>query len=183
MDQDQKKKLLIGIWSGAAALLVLAAGLVMYMLNNPTYYNSQFKFSLSYPAKWKKFENFQGAPVCFIRPKKTALDTFEANVNVSVQEVPDHIATLSSFSDTINKQMTGVFGPNILVLMDKDVRFANRPGHQMVFQGAKPADMKLLFVWTIKGSIAYIFTFAAQEKQYKDELPVVQKMIDSFQLK
>lgn len=183
MDQDKKKNTLIIIWSVAAAVFVAAlAWLIIYLVNNPTYHNKQYRFSLVYPGKWKKFENFHGAPVAFIRPKKTALDTFEVNVNVSVQEVPDERATLAAFSETILKQMTAVFGPNMVVLADKDIRFAERTGHQLIIEGADPVDMKMMFIWTIKGSFAYILTFAAQQKQYKEEWPRIKKMIDSFKL-
>lgn len=184
MDQDKKKNTLIIVWSLAA--LVLAALLSWFgyqVMTYATHHDKQYKFSVTYPKAWKKMENFYGAPVAFIRPKKTALDTFEVNVNISVQEVPDHLATMATFSETITQQMTAVFDKNIVVLEDKDIRFANRDGHMLKIESAKPNDAVMLFVWTMKGPFAYIFTFSAQRAQYKEEWSVVKKMMDSFELK
>jgi hypothetical protein len=184
MNQNIKKRILIMTWSLAA--LILAVGTAWWWINYSqfaAFEDKQYKFTVVYPTKWKKIEHFQGTAVTFVRPKKTALDIFQPNVNITVQEVPEHLATLTTFSETITKQMTAVFGENIIISTDKDVRFANRPAHQMVFEAAKPNDVKLMITWTIKGSFAYIFTFVGQHAQYKEVFPAVQKMMNSFELK
>jgi serine/threonine-protein kinase len=37
-------------------------------------------------------------------------------------------------------------------------------------------------VWTVKGDKAYLFTYSAHARTYKDHLPTVKAMIESVQI-
>ncbi|MBF0490966.1 MAG: hypothetical protein HQL15_10250 [Candidatus Omnitrophica bacterium] len=184
MEQESKKTMLIVIWCSAAVLLLGGALWGWFYLSQfSSYHDKQYNFTLKYPVKWEKMEKFQGTAVTLRRPKQTALDTFQPNVNITVQEVPGKIATLASFSEAIMKQMKAVFKTNVIVLEDKSCTFADRPAHLLVLAAPKPSNLKLRFVWTIKGSFAYIFTFIAQGNQYNELVPTIKGMVDSFELK
>ena len=182
MQQETKRTLLITLWWSAAG--VLAAGALwwwFFFSQFAFYHDNEYKFSVKYLKSWEKIEHSQGTAVIFRRPKETALDIFEPNVNITVQEVPAKIATLSSFSETITKQMTVVFKKNIHILEDKNFTFAHRGGHRLILEAPKPDNLKLMFVWTIKGPFAYIFTFIAKTDQYKALSPNIDQMIESFE--
>jgi hypothetical protein len=184
MDQGAKRTTLIILWCFATAILI--AGAVWWGVKfskTASYHNSQYGFSVQYPRQWQKMEHYQGTAVAFIRPKQTALDIFQPNVNITIQEVPDQIATLSSFSSTITKQMNVVFKKNISIKEDKDVEFAKRKGHILIVDAPNPSHLKMLFVWTMKGDFAYLLTFMAQTTQYQELLPTINAMIKSFELK
>ncbi len=183
MKQETKKKILMSLLVLLA--LVFAAGvgwLIYYMSQVKEYKDSEHKFSIVYPSKWEKNERYLGTAVAFVRPKQTALDVFSPNVNISVQDVPDEIATLKSFSETITKQMTTVFQKNITIVKDQDMDFGGRKGHILVVNAPQPQNLKSIFVWTIKGSKGYIFTFMSRIDQYKEVEPLVDRMIHSFKL-
>src|SRR5690349_11656654 len=101
MEQNKKRNILITVWSLAAVALLAAAGYFAYyfIYKFPVYENHQLKFSVRYPHEWKKMEGIKGAAIVFVRPKQSALDIFEPNFSITIQEVPDKIATLSSFSE------------------------------------------------------------------------------------
>ncbi len=184
MEQAKKKIILVVIL--CATVLVLIAGSIwlwIFLSQFSSYHNRQYGFNLSYPVKWEKTDDYKGIAVAFIRPKQTALDTFQPNINITVQNVPAHIATLSSFSETITKQMTAVFEKNMKILEDKNCKFAKRPGHRLVVAETDSSHLKIIFVWTIKGSEAYVFTFMAEDKQYDELFPIIKRMIDTFELK
>lgn len=184
MKPETKKTLLISLWLSLAVIFLTAVGWLVYQwsLYKP-YHDSQYHFSLKYPSKWVKKERAMGTAVSFVRPKQTALDVFQPNVNITVQEVPDNIATLASFSELITKQMTAVFEKNITIVEDKDVTFGERRGHWLIIDAPQPENMKAIFVWTIKGSFAYIFTYMSKINQYKELAPSVDHMIKSFEFK
>lgn len=184
MKEAERKIILVALWGLMGG--IFAAGvlwLYFYFIQFSPYHNSQFHFSLRYPSFWKKMEGFQGTAVTFVRPKESALELFQPNVNITVQEVPDQIATLGSFSKTITKQMTVVFKKHINILEDKDCTFADWHGHRLILEAPKPDSLKAMFVWTIKGSFAYIFTFMARTEQYKKLILTVDEMVKSFKLK
>ncbi|MEI7997913.1 MAG: hypothetical protein WCH62_00185 [Candidatus Omnitrophota bacterium] len=183
-NKNNKRGLLIILWWVAAAVLV-AGGIWLwfYFSQTGTYHDNQFHFSMTYPSAWEKKEGWQGTVVTFVRPKQTAMDLFEPNVNITVQEIPAKIATLESLSQTITKQMTAVFKNNITILEDKSFSFASREGHRLIIEAPQPNSLKAVFVWTIKGSMAYIFTFMCRTDQYEEYIHVAEPMIKSFEFK
>ena len=186
MEQETKKTILIVLWCVAAAVLVAGAvWLWMYFAPFSSYHSKQYRFSMIYPNQWKMMDgNPQaGLAIVFVRPKETALDVLQPNVNITLQDVPDKFATIESFSTLITKQMTNYFKTTIKVIQDKDYTFARRKGHCLVIAVPKPEDYRMIFVWTIKGSYAYIFTFMCKGNQYEKLLPTVKRMINSFEFK
>lgn len=180
MKQETKRIALVTLWCLAAVVLLVGVGWIgYYFYQFPTYHNNQYRLSVKYPRDWQKMEQVGGVVVAFVRPKQTAMDIFEPNFNITVQEAPDKIATLTSFSETITKQMKAVFKKTINILEDKECTFANRRGHRLVLL-ASPDNIKAEFVWTIKGSLAYIFTFMAREKQFKELSPAIDAIVESF---
>jgi hypothetical protein len=183
MELKNKKMLLIIIWSTAAALLVaVGIGVWVYFGQFGVYQNKQFNFTMMYPKKWQMLEGYSGTAVTFVRPKETALDVVQPNINITVQEVPVHILTLGSFSETITKQITAVFDKNINIVENKDFHFANQIGHRLIIEAPQPDNLKVMTIWVIKGSFAYIFTFLARADQYKKLVPVIDQVVNSFQI-
>src|SRR4051812_36855776 len=103
MEAATKKKLLVG-------LLILAGGLLLgsisayllYLGQFARYQDSEYSFLIKYPRAWKLVVHPQpGAAAVFLSPKENALDVFQENVNVTIQDVPPDLATIKSFSQRI----------------------------------------------------------------------------------
>ncbi len=183
MEQETKKKILTGIIIAAAVLLFAAFVFFLAFIGRFNRYNDGlYGFSVDYPRRWQKIVHPQpNGAVVFISPKTTALDVFQENVNISVEDVPSELASLKSFSDKIVLQMTKVFN-NIKIEESKPYNLGSRKGYRLVFSALKP-DYKVLTVWAIKsGEKAYILSYIAATKQYPQYLPLVEEMIKSFKV-
>ena len=185
MQQKTKKNILI-VLAALAGLLLLAAGawFLFFIAQFSIYQDVPNVFTVKYPNRWEKQINPQpGVAVIFLSPQETALDTFRENVNISIDDVPAHLATLQNFSNKIIEQMTKVF-KNVQVTESRSIDFGGRHGYRVEFTAEKPDAMKILTVWTIKGGRkAYILTYIAMGKRYQTYLPLIETMIQSFVLK
>ena len=184
MEATTKKKILLGV-AIAAGCLFLAALIwfIFYVGQFSTYEDKPYAFSVKYPNDWKKVEAPQpGVAAVFVSPKENALDPFQENINITLQDVPAQIATLKDFSDTVVMQMTKGFG-NIKVLESKSFSFGGRQGYRVLFAADKPQAVNILTVWTIRRGVAYIFTFMAMKNRYETYMPLVEEMLKSFELK
>ena len=184
MKAETKKLVLMILWGALAVILLAAITWFIYnLLQFKTYENKKHHFSMKYPSKWLIKEGFVGTVVTFVRPKQTALSIFEPNVNITVEEVQAQIATLESFSAMITKQMTAVFKKKINIVEDKEFIFGNRRGHRLIVDAPEPQHLKAIFIWTVKGSFAYIFTYMSQLDQYAEIAPTLDQMVKSFEFK
>lgn len=182
MEHKTKKILLISLASVAGLVLSVALiWLVVFMSQFHGYKDKNYRFSIKYPAQWDKVVAPQGgAAVVFVSPKENALDIFRENVNVTVQDVPGHIASLKSFTDQMLTQMSAVFN-NMSVVENKQIDMGGRPAMWVVFEAQKPDAIRVLTVVTIKGAQhAYILTYVASARKYPQYLPFVQEMVRSF---
>ena len=185
MNTQTKKKILTTV--GVMAALIMAAGIVLIVYNAgqfADYQNSSYKFFVRYPKNWQVIESPQpGVAVVFLSPKETALDVFRENINITIQPVPDEIASIKTFSRTIIEQMTAVFKTNIKIIEDKPIAFGGRKGHRLVFEAPKPDNLKAVVAWTIRRDQAYILTFLTTIRKYPQSSSKVEEVLKSFQLK
>ena len=181
MKENIKKYILISIAVIAVGLL----GVVLWwFMQFGTYTDKTYGFSIQYPSAWKLVQTpAEGVAAAFLSPKENAMDRFQENVNVSIEDVPAELATTKNFSDKVLEQMTKVF-KNIKVTESKEVMFGQHRGYRAVFVTDTPDKVTILTVWTIKnGNRAYILTYMAMTRQYQTYLPLVETMIQSFKLK
>lgn len=184
MDSTLKRSIIIALLV-LAGLMLLAAGwwLLKHEFSYGQYKDTTYQFSIKYPKSWKvMIKPQEGVAVVFQSPPDTALDVFLENVNIAVNPVPDQIASLKSFSETITKQMTVVFKNNIKILEDKDITVAGRAGHRLILETPAPESLRSEIMWTIKGSNAFIFTFMGKKDKYEATKPMLDEMVSSFQL-
>ena len=165
-------------------MLGATAWIVYNAIQFTDYQDPSYKFDLRYPTKWQVIKRPQaGVAVVFLSPKESAMDVFRENINVTVQPVPDDIASIKTFSYTITEQMKAVFQSNIKILEDKPFVFGGRAGHRMVFEAPKPDRLKALVVWTIRKGQAYILTFLTTIRKYPQSSTKVEEVLKSFQLR
>ena len=185
MDNKAKKNILIAV--GIVAAMAMMAGIVLIIYKAgqfADYQNSVYQFFVRYPKNWQVIEGPQpGVAVVFLSPKETALDVFRENINITVQPVPDEIASIKTFSRTITEQMKAVFSANIKIIEDKPVTFGGRRGQRLVFEAPNPDNLKAVVVWTIRRDQAYILTFMTTIRKYPQSSFKVEEALKSFQLK
>jgi len=184
MDVSLKKTILIVIASSAGLLLLAALGWLLYFnAQFSVYQDNQYKFSIKYPKTWRAVIHPRAnVAVVFLRPKDTALDMLQENFNVTIQPVEDNFSTLAAFSAAINRQMTGVFGKSINIVVDKPLHWGWREGHEMAIEAPKPDHLKMVNAWVLSNGQAYILTFLGDMNKYAKDSFFVNEMIRSLQL-
>ncbi len=181
----QIKKFIL-IFVGIVAGLVMLAGIAWLIYDASQFRNYQdntLHFAVRYPVGWEVHKNPQkDVAVLFRAPQETALDVFRSNINITIQLVPDEIAGIKSFSQTISEQMKSVFQGNIRVLEDKAIMFGGRKGHRLVIEAPEPDHLKAVFVWVIRKDQAYIFTFMTTTRKYPRLSFQIEQILKSFKL-
>jgi hypothetical protein len=152
------------------------------------YENSAYGIKIKYPSDWKKVEPSQISDesnfniiVGFLSPKESTLyKSPPAALSIGIQNLStSQSITVDQYSGAqINliRQQASVLESNTTTLKGNN----NTLAHKIVYINNE--GQKVMQVWTIKGDKAYHITYAANETRYYDYIPLVQKMIDSFEI-
>ncbi len=183
--QRRQKQTLIAIITGIIGLaLILAAGWFFarpYLSLN--YENAQYGFALKYPAAWSFAENQGGAAAIFYSPKENALDIFQENVNIVVQDISENPMTLEKYTETAIAQMQSVFGINLEILDSSLISVDKRPGHLFIFIGKGPdGNLQYQCRWTLAGTTAYQITYTALATGYQRHVAAAERIMKSFRI-
>lgn len=148
-------------------------------LNFYTYENSTFGIRIQYPSDWKKVEDDRGV---WFR-------TTNESVNLRVES----LAYLNRTLDNLTKRQINLTaqqfpGRSIVELNSVTLRH-NYPGIKIVFTYPEdPEDdlqairYKEMQFWTIRDGRAYIFSYFTTADAYDNYLPVVNEIIESFDI-
>jgi eukaryotic-like serine/threonine-protein kinase len=176
------------------ALLLLAISTVPHSLlaqvktvtsNFLPYQNSTYGIKIQYPLNWQKQENgtkqdTQTDIVTFYPPAGNS----NASLDLSIDDISDQkgisLAQYANNSLTDLKQSLTSFK---LIESNGNNHIAGLPAYRIVYTYNDGNNVtKTLETGTIKGDKAYIITYETGMSEYTTFLPIVQKMIDSFQI-
>ena len=159
-----------------------------------TYQNRIFGIKILYPDSWSvrsyPYNNAgNNTVVGFYSPSKTASQL--GNISgVSGHFVPYiDIFVFDSKNMSLDKIIKGrinrIQNTSDFVLESKPFALnGNRSAHMLVYSTIAGGDefFKKMQVYTVFGNKVYLITFTAQEALFSNNLPTVQKMIDSFEI-
>jgi hypothetical protein len=138
------------------------------------YENPTYGIQIQYPSDWGRLDlSFlqDSADIDFYPLSDVSL---AKNLKIQVENLPFHNMTLEEYTNTqINPTEENLLESNTTTLADI-------PGYKIVFTNV--AGLKTMQVWTIKDDKAYIITYVAKEEDYENDLQIVQKMINSFEI-
>ncbi len=165
--------------------LVLLGYAIAFVVNESRYVvytDKYYKIKIKYPKDWKALPDHGGTVVTFISVPDNELDSLAENLNISVSDLPEHIATLEQFSKIATVQMEAVFEKNIEILQSQEIVFAGMPAYSYVVQTTQSPAINLRFVWFFRDNKAYVITYVIQEFQYKKYLKIFNYMLRSFSI-
>jgi len=151
--------------------------------NLQAYENPNLGFSLEYPADWSKEETLS-----FISPPPSSNETLS-----SPNEAPESIAvttevllsniTLDEYSESAIGLLEGQF-PNFTLIDSSEATLSGYPAHQITYTYTLDGvDLKNMQIWTIAdNNIAYALTYGGLVEEFDSSFPVIENMINSFQL-
>jgi len=185
VSQRKKQIIITGIVAGVGIVLILSgAWIASREYRFKSYKNSEYGFSIKYPAAWSLEENKNGAAVLFYSPQENDLDFFKESVNVVVQDIAGNPMEIKDYAKLAIKQMEAVFGENMIIIESEPIFFADRSGYKLVFVGKGPeTDLRYMSVWAIEGLTAYQVTYTSLNTQYEHYVSKVKRMLRSFRIK
>jgi len=182
-----KSKFTITILGTVASLF---AGLGLghyYQSKNPEaiklslYENSDQGFKIDYPEAWsqQKRDDFISSGVIFISPLENDADTFEEEVSISIEEISADMS-LAEYTDESIAEIKKLSDPGVGAA--QRITLGKDEARQVVFYGLENGHpVRRMQAWSIKNNRAYVITYTAAPDTYDSYLPVIKKMMKSFQ--
>ena len=158
-----------------------------------TYENSNYKFKIQYPSNWEKVEFSPGIKesgrniiVNFISPQETFSDSFREYLIIEVQDQPSNAISLDRYIsqqlDTYKKSLPrfAVIESNTSTATNTNV---DHPSHKIVYSysDSTVGKAEIMEIDMIEGNRLYSLSYHADAAKYSSYLPVIEKMIKSFQ--
>jgi hypothetical protein len=147
------------------------------------YENPTLGVKIQYPATWIESQNglkdFSDV-VGFYAPFGNLSDISTGTLIVSIRHYL-HDITLDGYNSLINNLLKQ---PNVQAIQSNPFTLAERPAHKVVFLASPPGLLKMetMLVWTVKGNDVYIISFNSEPSKYPTYAPIVDKMIDTFEI-
>jgi eukaryotic-like serine/threonine-protein kinase len=151
-----------------------------------TYQNSTFGIKMQYPSNWEKQENgtrqdTQTDIVTFLSPVINS----RANLDVSIDDISGEkgISLTQYANQNIADLNQSLPDAKLIASNTNNVVIAGLPAYRMVYTSADGSTiLKTMEIGAMKGDKVYILTYEAAMQEYAKYLPVIQRMIDSFQI-
>jgi eukaryotic-like serine/threonine-protein kinase len=149
------------------------------------YANSTFGIKLQYPSSWDKEQNGtrQDTETDVVTFSPPAINS-NASLDVTIDDISDEkgIALTQYASSSISDLKQSLKSFKLVGLTTNNV-LAGLPAYKSVYtytdQNTIFKDME---IGAIKGNKVYSLTYEAGINEYNDYLPIIQKMIDSFEI-
>jgi hypothetical protein len=173
------------------------------------YENPSYGITIKYPTNWNKIEpvTFKGdhnkAVVEFKSPSEKPLQNDLATIHISVHNLPPHnmLDQFTTFFDKSDSQKILLRGfilsyftslltkklPDFDFIKsesDEKTTLADNPAQKIVYQYRDEQNIiKAMEVLTVKGDKGFIISYTAEASKYSDFIPIIKKMMDSFEIK
>ena len=146
-----------------------------------TYQDSTLGIKIDYPAGWAQ-ELHVGGLVTFLTMLESDTNTYPAGLGVKVQNLASKNTSLNEITKVQIKNLTQNH-PDFKLIESTKSMLAGIVAHKIVFIATDNSghERKAMQIWTLKDDRAYLLTYKAQPEEFSHYLPLVQKMIDSFQ--
>jgi eukaryotic-like serine/threonine-protein kinase len=187
------KKLFIGLCLSIIAILFFV-NTIAVASSNPSktvandkfilYENETHNFQINHPRKWEVAEGVMGTVVAFISPRENADDKFRENINVAVGDLAAYPGlTLDKYEEISLAQLTNLITDFKLVKRGNSV-ISGMPAKTLVFTGRQGIfQVKFMQAYMIANNRAYVITFSAENREYRNYEEVTKEMLNSILIK
>jgi len=156
-----------------------------------TYQSHTYGFKIQYPSNWEKLEFAQGIEeehrnivVNFLSPAgEGTSNTFREYLIIEVGNSTSHDESLTQYVTTQIHLRQALPNFNLVESTLTSVSGGN-PAHKIVYTYSNPivGITKVMDILTIKSDKLYFLSYNADAVKYSRYLPIIQKVIDSFQI-
>jgi eukaryotic-like serine/threonine-protein kinase len=158
------------------------------------YDNPGLGIKILYPSDWKPFQTSTTVNRTIIEFRQKVMsehDTLTSFMTVSVENLSGTIRTL----DVLTKQNVDLANktlPNFQLIESNITTLANNPAYKIISTFAnvglgdddplRSPQFQTMTIWTIKGDRMYTISYSQIPSEFSRYLPIIQKMIDSFEI-
>jgi eukaryotic-like serine/threonine-protein kinase len=170
------------IISQASALFDIASPTSSININKfLTYQDSTLGIKIDYPAGWTH-ELHAGSIVTFLASLGSDSNTYPAGLGIKIQHLKSKNISLNNITKIQIKNLTQNH-PDFKLIESTESKIGGNSAHKIVFTATdyKKNERQAMQIWTLKGDKAYLITYKAEPGKYAKYLPIIQKMLDSFQ--
>jgi len=154
------------------------------------YESPTYGFKIQYPSNWEKLEFTQGIEeehrnivVNFLSPAGGASNAFREYLIIEVRNLTSQDTSLGQYIDTQISLRQAL--PNFSLSESTPISLTGGyPAHKIIYTYSNPivGITKAMEILTIKHDKLYFLSYSGDATKYGIYLPIVQKMIDSFQI-
>jgi eukaryotic-like serine/threonine-protein kinase len=169
-----------------SAILKTSMGQIQHTSKFLGYQDIVHGFKVEYPADWEKIQFSQGITegphnlvVNFLSSSRGPSETFREYLMIETANV----TSTSTFSQREISFLSQSF-PHFTPVQISNGSLAGHNAYAVVFTYMDPivGTGKVMQIWTIKGSKAYILSYHTDSANYIRYLPIIETMIKSFEL-
>jgi eukaryotic-like serine/threonine-protein kinase len=146
-----------------------------------TYQDPTLGIKIDYPAGWTH-ELHAGSIVTFLASLESDSNTYPAGLGIKIQHLKSKNISLNNITKIQIKNLTQNH-PDFKLIESTESKIGGNSAHKIVFTATdyKKNERQAMQIWTLKGDKAYLITYKAEPGKYAKYLPIIQKMLDSFQ--
>jgi hypothetical protein len=160
--------------------------------NNSTfklYENPIYDIQIQYPSNWRinVGETFSTDDiVSFLPPARADSEADRPSLIISIVSTYNRSSylNLNEYLTRVTKGYDNIYFDFKVIESSTNSIIAGEPAYKLVFTrvGYGNINYKSMEIGTIIGNKVYSVTYTAEEEQYSDYLPTIQKMIDSLKI-
>jgi hypothetical protein len=166
---------------------ILSSDFYFYVYENP-----KFGIKLEYPSYWDVYENQTGQGigttatnvVTFLSPLESNSDRFQENLDIQINDLSNEKGlNISKYvNNRINDLKQSYEGFKIIELNTRNLTLGGSTAYEILYTSVEDnTRYTSAEVGTLKGDKAYVLTYDAEAASYTNYLPIIKKMVDSFQ--
>jgi hypothetical protein len=149
------------------------------------YENSQLGIKIEYPVNWQQRNQGdpQSYPVFYLPPSNNSVPSLFERLHIYVYDSENRALDQVVSRDLTRYKEHLISNFTNTELSKNKTLLAGLPAYNLVYSGMEgPYTFKAIEFWTLKGDKVYNILYIAPVAQYDRNLPVVQKVIDSFKI-
>ena len=150
------------------------------------YSNSEYQFALEYPDTWSERQiddPITGEIVVFASPKETDADLFVEKVYIAVEYLSLESTTLEEYSQSVLNRIENTSNSNLERYEDFQTKIDNSPARMVIYSRNEGSlQLRQMEAFTIKNDRVYIAIYTAERAKFSKFYPMVEKMINSWQI-
>jgi serine/threonine-protein kinase len=150
-----------------------------------TYENADFGIKMQYPSNWtmsaSALQSYNDV-VAFYSPLQNLSDLLPAQLALSVIRYSQNV----SLDEYTNLTINALNQSGFIINESNPFILAKNPAHQVIFSDISPSasfNFNVMQVWTTIGDKLYILSYNAEAPKFSKNLPVIQQILQSVEIK